>query len=99
MRERETYRVVDLNGERAVIAVGHCDESIDPALTKEARAVFDSIVFVPTNEAREADMWTSNRRSRHPRARNRRAAVALLACIGLAACTAAEPVPRIDRGG
>ena len=44
--ERETYRVVDLNGERAVIAVGQSHESIDPALTREARAVFDSIEFV-----------------------------------------------------
>ena len=44
--EHETYRVVDLDGERAVIAVGQFYESIDPALTKEARAVFDSIVFV-----------------------------------------------------
>ena len=44
--ERETYRVVDLNGERAVIAVGQFHESVDPALTAEARAVFDSIVFV-----------------------------------------------------
>ena len=44
--ERETYRVVDLNGERAVIAVGQFYESIDPALTTEARAVFDSIEFV-----------------------------------------------------
>ena len=44
--ERETYRVVDLNGERAVIAVGQFHESIDPALTEEARAVFDSIEFV-----------------------------------------------------
>ncbi len=44
--ERETYRVVDLNGERAVIAVGQFHESIDPALTREARAIFDSIVFV-----------------------------------------------------
>jgi hypothetical protein len=43
--DRETYRVVDLNGERAVIVVGQFDESIDPALTKEARAVFDSIEF------------------------------------------------------
>ena len=43
--ERETYRVVDLNGERAVIAVGQSDESIDPALTREAGAIFDSIVF------------------------------------------------------
>lgn len=44
--ERETYLVVDLNGERAVIAVGQSHESIDPALTKEARAIFDSIKFV-----------------------------------------------------
>ena len=44
--ERETYRVVDLDSERAVIAVGQLYESIDPALLKEARAVFDSIVFV-----------------------------------------------------
>ena len=44
--DRDTYRVVDLNGERAVIAVGQFDESVDPALTKEARAVFDSIEFV-----------------------------------------------------
>ena len=44
--ERETYRVVDLDTERAVIAVGQFYESIDPALIEEARAVFDSIVFV-----------------------------------------------------
>jgi hypothetical protein len=43
--ERETYRVVDLNGQRAVIAVGQIHESINPELTREARAVFDSIVF------------------------------------------------------
>ena len=43
--ERETYRVVDLNGERAVIAVGQFHEPINPELTREARAVFDSIVF------------------------------------------------------
>jgi hypothetical protein len=48
--DRETYRVVDLNGERAVIAVGQFDESIDPALTKEARAIFDSIEFVRPDE-------------------------------------------------
>ena len=48
--DRDTYRVVDLNGERAVIAVGQFDESIDPALTKEARAIFDSIVFVRPDE-------------------------------------------------
>ncbi len=43
--EHETYRVVDLNGQRAVVAVGHIDESINPELMKEARAVFDSIMF------------------------------------------------------
>ena len=48
--ERETYLVVDLNGERAVIAVGQSDESIDPALMKEARAIFDSIEFVGPDE-------------------------------------------------
>jgi hypothetical protein len=46
MGDRETYRVVDLNGERAVIAVGQFDESVDPALTREARAIFDSIEFI-----------------------------------------------------
>ena len=50
MGERETYRVVDLNGERAVIAVGQSDESIDPALIEEARAIFDSIEFVGPDE-------------------------------------------------
>jgi hypothetical protein len=44
--ERETYRAVDLNGERAVIAVYQPEYAINPALTKEARAVFDSIKFV-----------------------------------------------------
>ncbi|MBJ2122476.1 hypothetical protein I6N91_15960 [Arthrobacter sp. MSA 4-2] len=43
--ERETYRVVDLNGQRAVIWVAQSDESINPELTTEARAVFDSIEF------------------------------------------------------
>lgn len=44
--ERETYLVVDLNGERAVISVSQSQESIDPALIKEGRAIFDSIEFV-----------------------------------------------------
>ena len=45
VNEHETYRVVDLSGERVVIAV--LDPGpIDPALTEEARAVFDSIEFV-----------------------------------------------------
>jgi hypothetical protein len=43
---RETYRAVDLNGERAVIRVSQSQESIDPAMIKEGRAIFDSIVFV-----------------------------------------------------
>ncbi|WP_247048736.1 hypothetical protein [Arthrobacter rhizosphaerae] len=43
--ERETYRAVDLNGERAVIAVGQSHESMNPELTREARAIFDSIEF------------------------------------------------------
>ncbi|WP_456824539.1 hypothetical protein [Cellulomonas sp. P5_E12] len=47
--ERQTYRAVDLNGERAVIAMGS-DGSINPALTKEARAIFDSIEFVRPDE-------------------------------------------------
>ena len=45
--EHETYRAVDLNGERAVIVIvlGQPHESINPELTREARAIFDSIVF------------------------------------------------------
>ena len=48
--ERATYRVVDLNGELAVIGLGQSDESIDPALIEEARAIFDSIEFVGPDE-------------------------------------------------
>jgi len=40
-----TYRVVDLNGERAVLALDRFNES-NSAVMKEARAIFDSIVFV-----------------------------------------------------
>jgi hypothetical protein len=47
--ERLTYRAVDLNGERAVIGV-YRDQSIDPGLAKEARAIFDSIEFVGPEE-------------------------------------------------
>ncbi|KUM42308.1 hypothetical protein [Arthrobacter sp. EpRS71] len=43
--ERETYRVVDVAGRRAVVAMGYIDESINPELMREARTVFDSIVF------------------------------------------------------
>jgi hypothetical protein len=48
--EHETYLVVDLNGERAVIAAGASDEELDPALTRETRAIFDSIEFVRPDE-------------------------------------------------
>jgi hypothetical protein len=44
--EHETYRVVDLSGERVVMAV-LSSGSPDPAMTDEARAVFDSIEFAP----------------------------------------------------
>jgi hypothetical protein len=47
---RMTYRAVDLNSERAVIELGQSHESIDPALIKEARAIFDSIEFVGPDE-------------------------------------------------
>ena len=43
--ERETYRVVDMNGQRGVLWVVQFHESSNPDLTREARAVFDSIVF------------------------------------------------------
>lgn len=46
VNEHETYRVFDLNGERAVIAVLESGV-VEPALTAEARAVFDSIEFAP----------------------------------------------------
>ncbi len=43
--ERETYRVIDLSGERAVLSVGQYSDVVDPALVQEAQEVFDSIVF------------------------------------------------------
>ncbi|WP_425455786.1 hypothetical protein [Arthrobacter crusticola] len=43
--ERETYKVVDVNGKLAVMGVTYFHESINPELTREARAVFDSIAF------------------------------------------------------
>jgi hypothetical protein len=42
--ERETYRLVDVNGEVAVISVGEF-EPADPTHTAEARAIFESIAF------------------------------------------------------
>ncbi|MET0887842.1 MAG: hypothetical protein ABWX92_15495 [Mycetocola sp.] len=50
--EHETYRIVDLGGERAVIAV-LSTESPDPNLVEEARAVFDSITFARDEQATE----------------------------------------------
>ena len=46
MNGRETERVLDINGELAVIAVAEF-VSVDPALRREAYAVFDSIAFAP----------------------------------------------------
>ncbi|MCU1425201.1 MAG: hypothetical protein JWM51_1492 [Microbacteriaceae bacterium] len=43
---RGTERVFDLNGELAVLAVAEF-VPVDPALRREARAVFDSILFAP----------------------------------------------------
>ena len=40
----ETYRVLDLHGERAVLSVGQ-DAGVPASLIEEARAVFDSIEF------------------------------------------------------
>ena len=47
---RDTFLVVDLNGERALISMHQSHESIDPALTTEARAILDSIAFVTPDE-------------------------------------------------
>lgn len=43
--ERETYRVVNLDGQRAMFWVVQFHESINPELTREARDVFESISF------------------------------------------------------
>lgn len=42
--ERETFRVIDLNGEHAVLTAGGF-RPVNPALTAEARAVFDPVAF------------------------------------------------------
>lgn len=47
--QNETYRVLDLDGDRAVLAVGEWTAGVDPALVDEARAVFDSITFVKSD--------------------------------------------------
>ncbi|MEU1973528.1 hypothetical protein ABZ477_17870 [Microbacterium sp. NPDC019599] len=43
--ERETYRVMDLDGDRVVLTVGEFAPTSE-ALAEEAQAVFDSITFV-----------------------------------------------------
>ncbi len=43
--QRETYRVLDLDGDRAILTFGEFDDKTDAALVEEAQAVFDSIVF------------------------------------------------------
>ncbi|MFH8250951.1 hypothetical protein ACH3VR_11340 [Microbacterium sp. B2969] len=43
--ERETYRIVDLDGERALLAVGQWDGQADADEWQEAQAVFHSIRF------------------------------------------------------
>ena len=59
VNSHETYRVVDLNGERVVIAVLGVG-SVDPAVTEEARAVFDSIEFALTSERAKASRHVDN---------------------------------------
>ena len=44
--QRETYRVLDLDGDRAILTFGEFDDTTDAALVEEAQAVFDSITFV-----------------------------------------------------
>lgn len=44
--QRETFRVIDLSGYRALMTVGQWAEDADPAMVQEARTVFDSITFV-----------------------------------------------------
>lgn len=44
--QRETYRVIDLDDERAILTFGEFDDTTNAALVNEAQAVFDSITFV-----------------------------------------------------
>ncbi|SFS01110.1 hypothetical protein SAMN04487846_1439 [Microbacterium sp. cf046] len=44
--QRETYRVLDLDGERAILTVGEYDDKSKEPLLAEAQAVFDSITFI-----------------------------------------------------
>lgn len=44
--QRETYRVLDLDDDRAILTFGEFDDKTDAALVEEAQEVFDSIRFV-----------------------------------------------------
>jgi hypothetical protein len=44
--QRETYRVLDLDGERVILTVGEFDDKTQPALLAEAQGVLDSVAFV-----------------------------------------------------
>ena len=46
--QRETYRVLDLDGERAILTSGEFDGNTDAALMEEAQAVLESIRFITT---------------------------------------------------
>jgi hypothetical protein len=43
--QRETVRIMDLDGDRVIMTVGQWDKDADPAMLESARAVFDSISF------------------------------------------------------
>lgn len=44
--QRETYRVLDLDGDPTILTFGEFDGQTDAALVDEAEAVFNSIRFV-----------------------------------------------------
>lgn len=44
--QRETYRVLDLDGERVILTFGEFDDKTQPELVEEAEGVFDSITFI-----------------------------------------------------
>ena len=46
--QRGTYRVLELEGERAILTFGEFDGNPDAGLMEEAQAVFDSIRFITT---------------------------------------------------
>lgn len=44
--QRETLRILDLDGQRVVLTVGQWEQDVDPAALAEAREIFDSITFL-----------------------------------------------------